>query len=165
MNCINLKERFGDRHPVRYEESYYADHGEGARAEDPWLMIIPCRHGHLYPHGRKLLGVSTNTKGLTTTKIRELACTTVVQDSDEGVNTTFHVDDFDQVAEVMKPHRRRQWTDEQREAQRQHAEVHLAPHQFPTQVKRPPDDLERDSAGRMVQKPLDGFEAVIGRQK
>ena len=143
MNCINLKDHFGDRHPVRYEESYFADRGDGARAEDPWLMIIPCRHGHLYPHGGDLLAVSTNGKGPITTKIRELACTTVVQDSDEGVNATFHVDDFDQVAEVMKPHRRRQWTNEQKQA----VSDRLAGFQFQPVVSRPPDDLERHPVG------------------
>ena len=150
MNCINLKERFGDRHTVRYEESYFADHGDGARAEDLWLMVVRCKHGHLYPHGGELLGVSTNTKGRTTKKIRELACTTVVQHSDEGVNATFHIDDFDQVAKVMKPLRRRQWTDEQREAQRRRAADHLTAFQFPTQIKRPEGDLERDPTGRGV---------------
>ncbi len=154
MICINLKERFGDRHPVKHEESYVADRGDGARAEEPWLMIIPCKHGHLYPHGGDLLGVSTNGKGAISNKIRELACTRVVQNSDVGVNATFHVDDFDQVAEVMKPHRRRQWTDEQREAQRQHAADHLAAHRFPTQVSGPPEDPERDPTGSGVSEDL-----------
>ncbi len=154
MNCIDLKDRFGDRYKVEYEESYYADRGEGARAEGPWLMIIPCRHGHVYPHGGDLLGVSTNGKGPITRKIGELACTTVVQDSDEGVNATFHVNHFAQVAEVMKPHRRRQWTDEQREAQRQHAADHLAAYQFPTRVSGPPEDPERDPTGSRVSEDL-----------
>ncbi len=30
MECINLKEQFGKRFRVRYEESYYADRGAGA---------------------------------------------------------------------------------------------------------------------------------------
>ena len=47
MDCINLKERFGDRFKVAYEESYYAQHGENARVEDPVYMIIPCKWGHL----------------------------------------------------------------------------------------------------------------------
>ena len=113
MNCVNLKERFGDHYKVGYEECYYADHGDGARGEEPWLMIIPCKHGHLYPHGGDLLGVSTNTMGPITNKIRELACTTVVQDSDEGVSATFHVNDFDEVAAVVKPRRRRRQAPEQ----------------------------------------------------
>ena len=110
--------------------------------------------------------MSTNTKGKTTKKIRELACTTVVQDSDDGVNATFRVDDFDQVAEVMKPHRRRQWTDEQREAQRRRAAEHLAPHQFPTRVNRPPDGQERDPKGSDVsERPPEAEESLIGREK
>jgi len=49
MNCVNLRERFGRRYRVEYEESYYAQHGPRARIEDPWLQIIPCRAGHVYP--------------------------------------------------------------------------------------------------------------------
>ena len=50
-DCINLKEMFGDRYKVTYEESYYADHGETAYKEDPWLMILLCQHGHICPWG------------------------------------------------------------------------------------------------------------------
>ena len=47
MDCINLKERFGDRFKVAYEESYYAQHGPNARVEDPVYMILLCRHGDI----------------------------------------------------------------------------------------------------------------------
>ena len=56
--CINLKKRFGGRYRVEYEESYHADRGENARTEDPWLMVIPCQRGHIYPHGRDVLATS-----------------------------------------------------------------------------------------------------------
>ena len=61
--CINLKERFGDRYKVEHEESYHADRGENARTEDPWLQVLLCQHGHIYPHGRDVLAASTNTRG------------------------------------------------------------------------------------------------------
>jgi len=54
--CINLKELLGRRYRVTYEESYRADHGPGARTADPWLMIVPCRYGHIFPHGGQLAG-------------------------------------------------------------------------------------------------------------
>ena len=49
--CIDLKGRFGSRYRVEYEESYEAQYRPGARTRDPWLMIIPCRFGHIFPYG------------------------------------------------------------------------------------------------------------------
>ena len=114
--CINLKERFGDVYKVGHEESYHADRGENARTVDPWYMQIPCQHGHIYPHGRDVLAASTNTRGGIARKLAALDCTTVVQDGSDGINATFHVRDFERVAQLMKPKRRRRLTGEQRRA-------------------------------------------------
>ena len=58
--CVNLRECYGARYRVAYEASYHADHGPGARAPDPWLMIVPCRFGHLFPHGGSTLAASVD---------------------------------------------------------------------------------------------------------
>ena len=116
--CVNLKQRFGDRFKVAYEESYQADRGEHARAEDPWLMLVLCQGGEIYPHGGELLGVATKGRGSIAKRLASLDCVTVTQDGTDGINATFHVDDFDQVAEVMKPRKRRHgrpMTDEQKQ--------------------------------------------------
>ena len=63
MDCINLKEQFGDRFKVEYEESYYAQYGEHAWREDPHYMILLCRHGHIYPHGSATLAASISRRG------------------------------------------------------------------------------------------------------
>jgi len=36
---------------VTYEESYLTERPEYRDEEGPWLMIMPCRHGHIYPWG------------------------------------------------------------------------------------------------------------------
>ena len=116
--CVNLKQRFDDRFKVAYEESYLADRGERARAEDPWLMLVLCQGGEIYPHGDELLGVATKGRGSITKRLAALDCAIVTQDGTDGINATFHVDDFDQVAEVMKPRKRRHgrpMTDEQKQ--------------------------------------------------
>jgi len=117
MDCINLKEQFGGRFKVGYEESYFAQHGRHARIEDPWCMILLCRHGHVYPHGGETLAASTDRYGSTARRLAGLDCVTVVQDGDDGVNVTFHVDAFDTVAAVMIPRRKRRgrsMTDEEK---------------------------------------------------
>lgn len=113
-NCINLKRRFGAVFRVQNEEAYKAEHGTAARKHDPWYMIIPCQHGHIYPHGKNLLGVATNKRGGIAQKLRKIPGVQVVQDGDDGINAIFHVDLLDQVAAVIKPRRRRRMTEEQK---------------------------------------------------
>ena len=115
--CIDLKERFGDRYRVVYEESYGAECGKSGRAHDPWLLTLPCRYGCIYVQGRQYLGVSTTHRGPIANRLLALPCVRLVQDGDDGVNAIFHVDDFDQVAGIMLPKRRRKLSDEQRAEQ------------------------------------------------
>ena len=115
VRVINLKELFGEQFKVGYEESYQAERGPNAWAEDPWLMVLECVHGHVYPHGGELLAVSTNhgTNSPVANQIRKMAATTVTQDGTDGVNAVFHIDDFDAVAKIVLPRKRRRLTDEQ----------------------------------------------------
>lgn len=137
--CVNLRERFGDVYRVQHEESYAADRGEHARTADPWLMVIPCQHGQIYPHGRDVLAASTNTRGGIARKLAALDCTTVVQDGSDGINATFHVRDFERVAELMKPKRRRRMTEEQQRA----AAERLAKYAFKPARQSDSEGLER----------------------
>jgi hypothetical protein len=133
--CVDLQERFGKRYKVTYEESYQAARGTGASRGDPWLMILPCRHGHIYPHGGSTLAASTNHRGPTARKLAALDCTTVYQDGDDGVTVHFDVADFVQVAKVMKPRRRRQMTEEQKQV----ATERLAKYAFSSAVGARPE--------------------------
>ncbi len=112
--CINLKERFGKRWKVRYEESYKAERGERAFAPDPWLLVIACQHGEIYPHGGNMLGVSTNRRGQISKRISELPFTKITQDGDDGINAVFHIDNIEKVAAIMKPRRRKRLSPEHR---------------------------------------------------
>ncbi len=115
MDCINLKERFGDRFKVTYEESYYAQFGPNARIEDPWLMIIPCQAGHICPGGVGRLMACTDSAGSIAKRLKALEFTIVAQDGSDGVNVIFPVDRFDEVATVMKPRRRRRLSEQRRQ--------------------------------------------------
>ncbi len=115
MDAINLKQLFGDRYRVTYEESYYAERGADARSDDPALQILLCRHGHIYPYGPGTLAASTNKRGAVANALTALSCTTVLQDGDDGVNVAFPVDDFDEIAALLKPRRRKLVPPEERE--------------------------------------------------
>jgi hypothetical protein len=114
--CIDLAEKFGETYRTTYEESYYAERGDGAWAHDPWLCIIPCRHGHIGPWGGSRLCASTSRRGNVARALRSLPCCQVEQDGSDGVTVLFDVADFETVAELMQPHRKRRMTPEQRQA-------------------------------------------------
>jgi hypothetical protein len=104
--CIDLQERFGDRYKIGKDPSYFAEHGPNAWTHDPWLLLIRCERGEIYPHGGDYLAFATNGRGPSATKLAELACVEVLQDGDDGINGKFHVDHFREVAKLMRPRRR-----------------------------------------------------------
>ncbi|MFH1923803.1 MAG: hypothetical protein ABIP48_28425 [Planctomycetota bacterium] len=114
-DCINLKERFGDRFKIDVDESYYAERPEFRKAEEPWLQLLLCRHGHICPWGGSQLAACTNGRGPVANRLKALPFTTVAQEGDDGVNVLFDVAHFDQVAEIMKPRLRRRLSPEQRQ--------------------------------------------------
>lgn len=107
--CINLRKQFGDKYRISHEESYAAEHSEFRAAEEPWLQIIPCQHGHICPWGGELLAACTNRKGPISARLRKLKFLErdQSQDGDDGINAVFHVQHFDAVAEIMQPKRKR----------------------------------------------------------
>ena len=113
--CINLKERFGEKLKVTYEESYEAERGPNAWAEDPWMMIIPCKHGHIYPHGGDTLIVETEGHFRIKAAMGRLDCCQVHQDGDDFGSFRFDVADMAKVAQVVKPYRKRQISDAERQ--------------------------------------------------
>ncbi len=148
MTCINLKERFGDVYKIQYEESYHADRGENARTVDPWYMQIPCQHGHICPWGGGILVACTDRRGSVAKRLAKLPCAEMWQDGDDGINVKFHVDDFESIAAIMKPKRRRRLSPEHRQA----AIERLKSHQF---TARQDDSDERRRAQRVSRDTLD----------
>jgi hypothetical protein len=150
--CINLREHFGDRFRVRHEESYHAQRGPRAWADDPWLQIIPCDFGHICPWGGTRLAACTNGRGPTATKLTGLPCVKVVQNGTDGVNVTFDVADFEQVAAVMRPKRVRRLSPEARKA----AGERLAKYQFRPAVEPARDERPCEFTGRAVSLDVPG---------
>lgn len=112
--CVNLRQEFGEKYRVEYEEAYFAEYGANARVEDPCLMIIPCQRGHhLFPWDESTLAVSLDNAPEIARKLRDLGCK-IVQDGDDGATLVFPIERFEEVARVVKPRRRRRLSAEQR---------------------------------------------------
>ena len=104
--CVNLQERFWRRFKVRYEESYFAQYGPHATVVDPWYMIVPCEGGEIYPHGGDMLAAYLRA-GPRAKALKALRCVEIKTVGSDGTTVLFHVANFDQVAEIMRPRKRR----------------------------------------------------------
>lgn len=116
--CINLREEFGDRFRISFDP-VYDPKGRPRDKLDPWMMQIPCRRGVIYPYGGNLLAVEIDGHSVTRKRLRRLDGIAVHQDGDDGTTFLFDVEQFEQVAELVLPKRRRQLTEAQREQARQ----------------------------------------------
>ena len=113
MMCINLQERFGSEYRITFDTSYDA-HGRRKATRDPWMMQIPCRRGVIYPHGHSRLAVEVDHRPKIAAQLSELHGVRLLQDGDGEKTFLFDVTDFSRVAAIVKPRKRRRWSDEQR---------------------------------------------------
>ena len=71
--------------------------------------------GSAYPDGPETLAASVDGHPRIAARLKRLDCCRIHQDGDDGELTVlFDVADFDKLAKVMRPHRKRQWTEEQK---------------------------------------------------
>jgi len=94
---INLRERFGDRYRISYDPAH-------TRKADPWMMLLTFRGGNIYPHGGQYLAIEIEGRRFLRAKLAAYEC---IQDGDDFQAFRFHVDEFDAVAAIVKPYRRR----------------------------------------------------------
>lgn len=104
--CIDIS-KFGYAYAVERDPAYKAEYGHKACVHDPWLLLIPCRHGHIYPHGGSRLAISLD-PGHDRLKMRLLAigCTLHQDSDDDGATLLFDAAILGRVAKVVKPKRR-----------------------------------------------------------
>ncbi|MHB8969719.1 MAG: hypothetical protein ACYC3X_06115 [Pirellulaceae bacterium] len=160
--CLDLLDTFGDRYRVRREAP------AGTRS-DPWSQIIPCQHGHIYPHGGNLLGFASRRRGAVARRVACLPYAEVMQAGDDGLNIVFPLERFTEVAAIVHPKRRRRLSDAQRAA----AIKRLQPYQLTSgqdparaQVKRSSETLGRvlsaldDSGAHLASEEVVGLAAA-----
>ena len=113
---VNIRERYSDRYKIQHEESFHALHPKPTGDEELALLILPCKHGHIFPWGGERLAASTDHSGKIANELRALAKVSIEQDGSDGVTVSFDVNDFEAVAEIMKPKRQRRLSEESRAA-------------------------------------------------
>ena len=129
--CVNLTERFGDFFKIGFDPAYDPKHRPRDKL-DPWYMLICCYRGEVYPHGGDTLVVEVEGRPIIRNRLAALDCTTVHQKGDNFGAFRFHVDDFDAVAEIVLPRKRRQVSEAEKERLRNLSAEHgfkSQPHQ------------------------------------
>ena len=122
--CINLRERFDGRckgespkagkYRVEFDPCY-SSAGVPRDKLDPWYMLIPCKYGHIYPYGDDQLAIDIEGHCQMRGMVKRLGCTELYTEGDDDICCLFDVADFDKVAELVKPRKWRQVSDEERE--------------------------------------------------
>jgi len=112
MTCIDLQQRFGRRYRIGWEAGG-ATRFQWPEAERLWLMELRCRYGMVYPHGGEILA-AVGRGPRTCAKLRALPCVLSARGDLETV-VTFHVDHIEQVLAILKPYRRRQVSEAEKE--------------------------------------------------
>jgi hypothetical protein len=125
MDCINLESRVGSRYRITFDEAYNAK-GKHRDNLDPWYLQIRCRYGCIYPEGGDWLRLDLDHHNQIAGRVAELPGCELVQDGDFEKTIRFPVSQFPQVAAIVHPHRRRQYS----EAERAAIKTRLARHHF-----------------------------------
>ena len=110
--CVNLEERFGRRYRIGWEANG-ATKALWPKEEWPWLMELRCHAGMVSPWGGELLQAWTD-KPRVGAKLRRLPCVVHVK-GDEEVVIRFHVVHIEAVLAILKPYRRRQVSEAEKE--------------------------------------------------
>lgn len=101
MNPINLKELYGLKYKILYDES---SNFIRSLKKDPWYFNIPCRYGIIYPYSDIKLAYLCTGKKIFTALHKKHAEIEVVNFSDFGEAIfLFKIEQFNIIAEYAKP--------------------------------------------------------------
>lgn len=115
VSCIDLWRRFGHEYQVTIDPAYDA---KGVRRDrlDPWYFVMLCKFGTIWPYGGDYLAVDVDHHPMAARKVSSLPLVSVLCDGDQEKTFLFPVSMFDQVAQAVRPRRRRKLSEEQRQA-------------------------------------------------
>jgi hypothetical protein len=111
MNCLNLRDLFGHMYRVTFDPAYDPKY-KRQDGLDPWMMQIPCRFGTIYPQGGTKLAVEIDGHNRIAHKVIGTGVAKLMQDGDREKTLVFDLTDFDVVAPIVQPRRRRHLSEE-----------------------------------------------------
>lgn len=123
--CINLKSRFGDCYRISFDPTVETD---PRLKKDPWYFVMQCKAGELSPQDGSVLHLEMPVTNRRRRQIMERlkGRVSTIKFADIWV-LLFEADDFDLVADLIVPRKRRRMTNEQKKRN----------------LKRPPSSIEQ----------------------
>ena len=112
MAC-NLKTRFGKQYRINFDDAADA-HGRPRDKIDSYLQQIPCGFGTVFPFGGNYLAVDIDHHNVLANRVAKLPGCQMIQDGDFEKTIRFHVDQFEAVAEIVKPYRKRRVSEKEK---------------------------------------------------
>lgn len=101
------------RFVVQFDPAYDPRH-RPADCLDPWMMVMQSRFGTIYPHGRHLLAVEVEGRPSIRKRLDSLESCRRYVVGERCATWLFRLRDFGQVAHVVRPARKRGWTEADR---------------------------------------------------
>jgi hypothetical protein len=108
--CVDLRVTFGRQFRYVWDEAYAAERPDFRAREAPWLTVIPCRYGRIFPWGGRLLAAYCPAGSAKRCELAKVEGTRVVQGAVVGcpeVVVTFDVERTEEVAAILQARRRR----------------------------------------------------------
>ncbi len=108
---IDLKKQYGTKYKIQLDES--ADILNQEKSERLWYYRIPCKYGHIGVWGKKTLSYYCDRPRFITKLIGlvEINGWEIVQRGESEIQFTFRTSQFYEVADVVKPKKKRQLTE------------------------------------------------------
>lgn len=107
--CIDFRLAFGKKYRMTLDPSSETKRKTSA---DAWMLQIPCRTGVIYPFGGTKLAIELDNHSRTAKRLAK--CCKLHQDGDKEKTFLFDLADFDAVAAIVHPKRRRRLSEEER---------------------------------------------------
>ncbi len=115
MDCLHLVELFGDKYRTGFDPAYEPRH-RPQKSRDPWMMTIPCSRGVILPFGGEYLIAEVEDRPRIANRLSQLSCVELLQNGDLFIAVKFHIHDFEQVAQLLRPRKKPRLTAERRAA-------------------------------------------------
>lgn len=103
--CIDFRKRFGSELRIGLDPS-------AASPTDPWMLTLKCRFGTIYPHGGDRLAVEVDHHPGIARQLVALPGVVLHQDGDREKTFLFDAAEFDSVAAIVLPRKRRRLSED-----------------------------------------------------
>ena len=113
MTPINLMKLFGNRFRIAWDGAYNPKNVPRDKLDSSY-MELPCRFGQIYAYDENSLAVMVDYHRKIAAIISRIPGVETLQDGDDEKTFRFPLEMFNEIAAIVKPHRKPQLTEQQK---------------------------------------------------